>query len=612
MDSVDRIEVVKGVASSLYGSQAMGGVINIITKNPVKGERSASVAYGSYGTWIKRLNIGDKVGKFGMRVSYEGRKTNGYENKFVNASVTSKKQKGAVPVSEITGLQKTKNNLGATVYRVGTVGKNNFDEDNIHAKMVYEFTADKSLSFGFTHHKADYGYDYAPENNYLRRHGSIFNGAIDLGNNKYLAKTAARSFFNGGGGETQNIYTLNYDDKSNRFKVNLGLLDTTESWSGELNPLTKTGDYADAPTKRYNFNIQKDFILSKQDEMILGMQYTRDTLHKTYTNLVDGTLEKQSEGKARSLGMYVQDEHNFNKDWSLLASLRYDNWKVYDSWMQLDKTTASTQYYDDKSDSAFNPKLSLQYKINDTTSTYLSWGKAFASPSLQKMFSGSATSSSYTVANPDLDPQRITTLEAGIKKDFNGKATLAFTVFHNDISDLLYTRKTGLGKITYTVNGNTYTNNIQRVENAGSATTNGFEIDLTKQFNDKWSAFANYVYQKSTIDNCSTNKAAEDKQLAYVPEQVLNLGVDYKMNKWNGELTGTYQGKQYGQDDNSDTETGVFTAYDPFFTLNLHVGYEVAKGCQLMVGVNNIFDREYYSYNLCPGRNYYVKLAYKF
>lgn len=112
MDSVDRIEVVKGVASSLYGSQAMGGVINIITKNPVKGERSASVAYGSYGTWIKRLNIGDKVGKFGMRVSYEGRKTNGYENNFVNASVTSKKQKGAVPVSEITGLQKTKNNLG--------------------------------------------------------------------------------------------------------------------------------------------------------------------------------------------------------------------------------------------------------------------------------------------------------------------------------------------------------------------------------------------------------------------------------------------------------------------------------------------------------------------
>lgn len=97
VDSVARIEVVKGTASALYGSQAMGGVVNIITKNPSKGERKVSVGYGSNATWIKRASIGDKINdKLSFRIAYEGRETHGFVNKFVNTDPKSKKPSGTI------------------------------------------------------------------------------------------------------------------------------------------------------------------------------------------------------------------------------------------------------------------------------------------------------------------------------------------------------------------------------------------------------------------------------------------------------------------------------------------------------------------------------------
>ena len=176
----------------------------------------------------------------------------------------------------------------------------------------------------------------------------------------------------------------------------------------------------------------------------------------------------------------------------------------------------------------------------------------------------------------------------------------------------MYTRKTGLGKITYTVNGSTYTKDKQRVENAGTATTNGIELDLNHKINDRWSMFANYMYQQSKIDKCSTNGAAEGKIMTYVPKHVFNLGVDYSAGKWNSELVGSYQSKMYAQDNNSDTAKGVYTAYDPYFVVDFNLTYSMDKNSSISFAVNNLFDKEYYSYNLCEGRNYMLTVDYNF
>lgn len=67
LDNIDRVEVMQGPASSLYGSSAMGGVIQILTKNPpLKGSTTeVSSSFGTFRTYQERLSHGRKIGKFG-------------------------------------------------------------------------------------------------------------------------------------------------------------------------------------------------------------------------------------------------------------------------------------------------------------------------------------------------------------------------------------------------------------------------------------------------------------------------------------------------------------------------------------------------------------------
>lgn len=71
LDNISRVEVMHGAGSSLYGSSAMGGVVNIITKNPPKKGQKAEI-YSSFGTartYIERMLYGAKVSKLGFLVS---------------------------------------------------------------------------------------------------------------------------------------------------------------------------------------------------------------------------------------------------------------------------------------------------------------------------------------------------------------------------------------------------------------------------------------------------------------------------------------------------------------------------------------------------------------
>lgn len=80
MSNIKRIEVVKGGASSLYGSEAMGGVINIITNNPQNlVDIISATRISKYGQFNQNANVGLKLGKFTSQTTYQRRQTEGWQ-----------------------------------------------------------------------------------------------------------------------------------------------------------------------------------------------------------------------------------------------------------------------------------------------------------------------------------------------------------------------------------------------------------------------------------------------------------------------------------------------------------------------------------------------------
>ncbi|HRY29516.1 MAG TPA: TonB-dependent receptor, partial [Elusimicrobiota bacterium] len=80
LDNVDRIEVLHGPASSLYGSQAMGGAVNVITKTPLPGKpvTEISTRYGSFSNSLHRLSHGAQISRFGYQINGELAGTRGF------------------------------------------------------------------------------------------------------------------------------------------------------------------------------------------------------------------------------------------------------------------------------------------------------------------------------------------------------------------------------------------------------------------------------------------------------------------------------------------------------------------------------------------------------
>ena len=97
MADVERIEVVKGASSTLYGSNALGGVVNVITKTPLKKfELAASSRFSNYNTQNYQLRAGSKLGDFSSQLSVVYDKTDGYDLIEGDSYRTQEKEDGVV------------------------------------------------------------------------------------------------------------------------------------------------------------------------------------------------------------------------------------------------------------------------------------------------------------------------------------------------------------------------------------------------------------------------------------------------------------------------------------------------------------------------------------
>ena len=604
-EDAERIEIVKGPFSSLYGGYAMGGVVNIITKMPEKREFTIKSGYGS--SWDRDeamddmrkfyLSYGDKFkDKLSLFLSYGYKITSGYPTDF---NVQSSK-----PSAGITGWSYTTNNEGATRYLIGDKGDNRWWDDNIAIKSEYDFSKTSKINLSFVRNRYEYNY-YDP-------HTYLGNAA---GNEVWSYGTVKESsFLSGSGGREQNIYNISYETESSplKTKLSLGLVDQEKSWyvtPGTTAATTRSGGpgkVSETPSRSYNADIQFTLPLLERHILTFGGSFRHgwaDAEEHNLTNWKDEdsktTLSYQSKGKDRTYALFIQDEIMIFGNLTAYIGFRQDWWETYDGYVNQIGTAGYPKNYDSRDASSFSPKAAIVYKPFEKTSLRTSIGKAFRPPTVYELYRTWTSSSGVTYAgNPELKPETTASWDIGIEQGLWKGAKIKATYFENYMEDLIYRK--------------TVSSTLQELINAGKAESKGVEIEAEQRFGKELRLFANFTYTDAKIKENNAKPETVGKRLTDVPEKMFNAGAEFEKGPFFASLTGRYVSKRYSNDENKDTVNNVYTSYDPYFIADAKVSYKLTKFAAVSLSADNIFNREYFAYYKAPGRSWFGEITLRF
>ena len=600
LEDIERIEVVRGPSSSLYGGYAMGGVVNIITKMPRIKELILKGGYGSDSLWKSYISYGDRFkDALSLFLSYGYKSTDGYITDF---NVQSTK-----PTAAITGWSYTTDNQGNTRYLIGDKGNNEYWDENITVKTGYDFSQNSKIKFSFMRNSC--GYSYNEPHTHLRDAAGNPVWSYTVGT------TTAResTFLLGDGQDSQNTYNLSFESEIStlKAKLSLGLVDLMR-WNIAPDSTSATrfggpGKVTQTPSEGYSSELQFTMPLFKKHTFTFGNSFRYNWADSEEHNLTSWkdkgsktTLSYEARGKDRTYALFIQDEIEILDNLTTYLGFREDWWETYDGYANQVGTTGYPKDYASHSASSFSPKVALVYEPFVKTTLRTSIGQAFRPPTIYELYRTWTTSRGVTYAgNPDLNPEKTTSWDLGIEQRLWKGCKLKTTYFENYIEDLIYSA-------TVT---STYYDKI----NAGKAEIRGIEVELEQRLDPGLRFFANLTYDEDA--NIKKNEAkpeTEAKWLTDVPERMFNVGIELTKDNFSGSLVARYVSKRYQNDENTDTVNDVYTSYDPYFVTDLKLSYKLTKFATLSFSVDNIFDKDYFAFYRAPGRKWFTELTLRF
>lgn len=557
-DRIERIEVIKGPSSALYGNNAMGGVINIITK---KSEQKLAGDIRTFGGSYSTLG-----GKFNLEGNENIKDNNFYWG------VTGFYRQGDGYIIE---PKTVRDSTDVEVY---------LKENRIGATMGYEFNDQNKI-------EVEYSY-------YDDKRGDGRQVYLDDGGYVKYTTHFVRAKYDGQIGDIKleaNGYMQ--DEHYNQFNENINQ-DGNYKMSDRNQTSRDYGLWMNATQKFGNHNWFTFGIDLKQGYM--------DASDIFYTS----TDTLMREGKVQSYAAFLQDEQRFfNDKLKIIAGLRFDYARFYDGSIYVAEPTANTGFeesfeesYGNSNWTALSPKLAIQYEISSAIKSYVSVSTGFMPPKMDDLISSRKISKGFKKANPELQPQLLTNYEVGFNtKPFN-KAQFKTAAYYSVGKDFQYFVATG----NY-VDGQTelMRENIAAIEIMGAEFF--FQYDITKDLTFK----ANYTYNSSTITDFDLEDYSGDdltgKKLVEIPWHQAFAGLFWKNEIVNTTIIANYVGEEYADDQN-------ILLIDDYLTVDIRLSKSIKKNFFVALDVQNIFDKVYIDkkQRLSPGRFLLLELAYRF
>lgn len=554
--STERVEVLKGPASLLYGIQDPGGVINVVSKRPqlqqynaltVRGSTYGSGKNGSGGGFDSTGALGDSNFAYRLIVDHED------EDYWRNFGV----HRESLVAPSLAWLGEDTQVVVAYEHR----------------EFLYPF--DRGTAFGSNGHPL-----VIPATRRLDEPFNDMEGRSDLYRlevDHQLADDWKLHF-----GYSFNRET--YDASQVRVTgVNEATGTLTRSIDGTHNAMSRDQFATLSLVGNVELGgLQHDLLfgLDHEDRKVFRGDLIRQTAQSSfsyenpvYGQEVEGISVRASDSdqtdKLRTDALFVQDALHLDEHWILVAGARFQQFDQYAGRGRPFKANTDT------SGQAWVPHAGIVYKVDDQLSFYGSYSESF------KPNSSIAPLTGGVVLDASVAPEEGKSWELGAKLDMPGSLTGTLALFDITKRNVLVANfDTGTGETVYS--------------NAGEVNSRGVELDLTGQLSERWSLIGSYAFTDAKV---TKDPELEGNRLQNVAKHSGSLSAVYDFGRvFGGDRLRFGAGARYvGERSGNSTNTfdlPSYTVADAFATYETQLD---EHNVRLQLNVKNLFDKVYYS-----------------
>jgi outer membrane receptor protein involved in Fe transport len=492
-DSISEVEVVRGGAdASLYGSTAMGGVIQFRTREPERSTISAEGSWGSENTPEGSLWAGTRLGAWQGSVATDLFRTNGY-----------------IPVPES---------------QRGPV--------DAPANSHHELTS------------VDLGRHFGSFSRFFAR-GSFFNEGRHNGTVIQLNTTQVGDFSTGWNCETKSAGAIS----ARLFGLYESYHQTFSSVTSVNSPrdTEKLTDDQYVPSQALGGSTQWSRPIGHVQTLVAGFEMrevngaSNDALFKKGV-FTGNTL---SGGHERTERIFGEDILQLGPKFIANLSLGYDHWSELDARLITIPPGGSPVLtpYPDRASNALNPRASLLYHVGHGASLTASGYRAFRAPTLNELYRNFTQGSIVTFGNPALRAERLTGVEAGVRQSLlSDRLNLRATWFWNDITDAI-------------VNV-TQTPTTRLKENVARTLSTGIDLDGEFRISSQFQIAGGYQFAHAVVSSYAatnpSNPSLVGNWIPEVPHQQFTLQARYLNPKIvDATVQGSFVGQQFDDDLNT-------------------------------------------------------------
>ncbi len=229
-----------------------------------------------------------------------------------------------------------------------------------------------------------------------------------------------------------------------------------------------------------------------------------------------------SGGKETAFGILAQDFWRVTSRLNVSVGARFDRWTEFEGLSRtrslITGQTVETLFAE-RTEHSFSPRAAAVYRVSPLVSLFGSYSHSFRAPSLNELYRSFRVGNVVTLANENLNAERARTVEAGLNlAGYSRRVMLRGNVFRTDVTDPVVS-------VTLTTTPTLIT---RRRENVGKTRTLGFEADAELNISEQLRLSFGYLLADSRIDDAGTNLALVGKQLPQVARQHLTSQVVYR------------------------------------------------------------------------------------